>query len=239
MTFLNFLSIIAIFTFSFLHGLEGAQKNEPTVSIFPAPPELLALGSAEHIVYFENFPKSKLFRVSFARKFQKNPDTYKNSNRLKIEKDWIEVDERTKVKFYALSSTGFAEGERIKYQFRDLAGKLIAETSYVPKPIRHKSDQGTFYLNIELESFEPTLYSYTLEGIKDGEKLNVKSLSGSETINNDEIYHSKSIHGYMPGIVGKSGGKSFLEITRESGDKVSIDLFWGKQLLREIKKQCK
>ncbi len=229
---------IHLFILSFFAiGMSAVQLYaKPEVRIEKATLDMLSNGCDEYILTFDDFPKNKDFIVSYSRAIQKDPGTYKQIDKLRIDdQNFLTVNEVDKALIYpALPPEWLAQGERIKYRASLLDGTIISETSFIPYPITKKSKNGSFDVKAELTSLFPTTYQISYEGLKPDETIHICSISGSEMLNFDL---SANIFIHMPGILGKSGGISSLESSRNSGDKVILQLKWGDEITKEIMKK--
>jgi hypothetical protein len=210
------------------------------VRIIKASPELIANGSNEYIMIFKNFKTNQKFTISYARVIQKDPGNYKPLDTLRIdEKNIIHVNGMHQTKFYSTQYPGFAPGEAIKYKISRPDGKVLAEASFIPNPIRKKSDKGTFYIQAELRAIYPTMYEITYDGIEKNEKLHCTSTSASEHLESDDVYDPANKYLHLPGVNGLSGGSSQMEVVRSTGDKVILDLKWDDAIIKELQKNLK
>jgi len=94
---------------------------------------------------------------------------------------------------------------------------------------------GGAKLKAELVSLKPTYYEMYLEGVQTFEKLNLRSFSSGETIDNDFHYTQGSCIALMPGVIGKEGGLCDLTLTRQKGAEFKLRLPWGDEVLDYLK----
>ena len=146
-------------------------------------------------------------------------------------KDFLGEDELLLV----TSSRGFMPGEKVTWTLETQDGASISEKAeIIPHPIMLEVPMGGAKLKAELVSLKPTYYEMYLEGVQTFEKLNLRSFSSGETIDNDFHYTQGSCIALMPGVIGKEGGFCDLSITRQKGDKFELKLPWGKELLKYL-----
>ena len=89
-------------------------------------------------------------------------------------KDFLGEDELLLV----TSSRGFMPGERVTWTLETQDGKSISEkVAIIPHPIILKIPRDNAKLHAELTSLKPTYYEMNLEGVQEGESLNLKSVS--------------------------------------------------------------
>lgn len=229
---------IGLFLLSMLLTLTSRLCANEVVKIVKASPELLAKGSDEYIMIFENFKKNQDFIISYTRVIQKDPGSYKPLDNLRIdEENILHINGTDKAQFYSIKYPGFAPGEAIKYKISQPDGKIIAETTFTPKPIRKKSSKGTFYVQAELLTIYPTMYGITYEGFEMDEKIHHCMILESELEESDFVYSPANEHVFVLKGKGVLGGIAHIEITRSTGDKVILSLKWDKAIIKSQLKE--
>ena len=134
------------------------------------------------------------------------------------------------------SSRGFMPGEKVTWTLETQDGVSISEkATIIPHPIVLEVPIGGAKLKAELVSLKPTYYEMYLEGIQAFEKLNLKSCSSGETIDEDFLYAQGSCIALMPGVIGKEGGFFDLTLTRQKGAEFKLRLPWGDEVLDYLK----
>lgn len=210
------------------------ETKTPQLKIVASTPEQKAAGMAEHIAIFENFPINQEFEMGCSRTIT---DSSKINWKITIDKEGILLINGIKTMTFALHSFGFASGERSKLRCVASDGTLLAETSYIPKPLSTKSKKETFSVSAELLSFAPTSYLIKIEGVAEEEKLSVLTTSGKEVVEKDFVFSSKDAPVVFPGVQGKKGGKATIKITRESGDSANLALKWDSAITKDLIKE--
>lgn len=232
MKFLLFASIILNCIFAaHIHSKEE-------VRIIKSPPEVLEHGGDEYMMVFDDFPKNQEFIISYSRVIQKDFGKYKPLDKIKIDDQGVlTVNGKKRALHYCVSYECIAPGESIKYKYTTLDGKVIAETTFIPKPIRKKSKQGTFWIKAELTSFFPTIYEISYEGLELNEIIQSCDISGNEIMESENWYNPKDCYLHMPGVLDKSGGVFHMQKTRrKNDDNVILSLKWGDDIIKQILK---
>lgn len=216
------------------------SQNQASLKVRAFSPKQGENTPFDHIFVFDNFPKNKKFILSQSRLFDISSNSFKELAQLSIDENHLITDSKGYCTvFFGLISEQYLKGERVKFKCCYPDGKLIAETSIVISPLHFKSKNGTFFVNAELHSLNPTNYELTYTGIKDGEVVHFRSNSGKETLEQNIRFSSNMGYGYSPDIIGEKGGKSSIKVQRSSEDAVEFDLSWGSVLLGDFLKNYK
>ena len=233
----NIYFIVLLLSVIFSCCARKSNEATPTVEVIPTPERLRSLGSGEYYLRFENFPKNKEIILTSTKTVQRKPNVFTTHETFILdENDWISVNgSKDKATHFSMPSRGYAPGERVKIRFSDRKGKLIAQTSYIPKPIQTKSQEGTFSISAELAISQPETYIFTLDRIPSGEKVHLHFVSTHEVVDSD-FTQGKIPLIYSPRVMGQNSGHSIVEISRENGDKACLCLQYGKEIAHEILK---
>ncbi len=147
-------------------------------------------------------------------------------------KDFLGEDELLLV----ISSRGFMPGEKVHCTLETQDGRSISEKAkIIPHPIMLEVPMGGAKLKAELVSLKPTYYEVYLEGIQTFEKLNLRTFSLGETIENDFYYKQGSCIGLIPEVIGKQKGFCDLILTRQKGAEFKLRFPWGEEVLEYLK----
>lgn len=207
----------------------------PQVVIEKTSPELQAKGGGEFSMRFKHFPPECEIVMTCAHVIQKNPEEFKEIERLTIDgqgRIWVKG---TPIAFYTFGAEGIAKGERVKYKYALADGSVLAESSFIPYPLVVNSKKKTFSVEIELLALEPAVYLLTYCGLQNGERMRLRSKSGKEEVVDEDFFYRAGIpSAYMPGVAGQDGGYAVLDIVRLAGDSIKIKIPWGMEVLRSV-----
>ena len=191
-------------------------------------------GHHQTIIKIQGLPESESYILKWERpllikSLRQREYTKEVFTRLK---DFLGEDELLLV----TSSRGFMPGEKVTWTLETHDGTSISEKAeIIPHPIMLEVPMGGAKLKAELVSLKPTYYEMYLEGIQTFEKLNLRSFSSGETIDNNFHYTQGSCIALMPGVIGKEGGLCDLTLTRQKGAKFKLCLPWGDEVLDYLK----
>lgn len=230
------ISCYLFFIFHFISGYSFSQENSPQAKIVPRDSHERCEGIEDYFLIFENFPCKQDFTISLKRVLSKDSKNAQILERLQIDENGFILKEGKVKPFCTLNSRGFAEGERGTYTFSLDDGTVIAEASFIPRPIEKKSKKGTFLIKAELLGIAPTVYKISFEGLLEKESIRISNMSGRHILDKTFSFSSNSLYQVSPQLIGRTGGKSSLETVRASGDKVKIPLRWGETVIKELKK---
>lgn len=233
------IQLIYFVVFIFYTGAVVAEQGKsPSVKIIKTAPDKLLQGCFENMFEFENFPKNVTFNLLLSRVFQKEPLSYKLVEQLQIDDSNLFIIKGKKYQNYAFTTQGTAFGERFSYRFQLKNGEILAETSFIPKPIQMKSRDGTFSVEAELVLYLPTTaYLLHYAGLEEEEVVHLTSISGEELIESNQKFRPQDKYLYAPQVIGLKGGKSYVDISRVNGDRVCFTLPWGTNIIYEALKK--
>lgn len=129
---------------------------------------------------------------------------------------------------YVISARGYLPGERVLFQFVNKKGKVILQKSLFPNPLVATSEEATFTVEAELKGIS---YSLRIPNAKSGEKFEIASLTHCK-LNTIQCIYANEIN-VFPGLKGFDGGITKITLIRkENGDKATLDLMWGNELVK-------
>lgn len=229
--YLKNMCLILLSFFSIQGKINCDELLKPKVRLELASKQQKSGGALGPIMYFDNFPRNENIRISFNRPLIDNQ--YKKLDVVKINNDGLICIKGKKYLFYSLADAYLSfPGELINYRYEFDNGNLITEASFILQPLRFISKYGTFYVDIELKSTNPTIYEFDFFGLDDKEILSLSSITDMELVENTFEHPSRQL--YMPGVINKHGGVSKVKISRKSGDYVYFQLNWGISLIERI-----
>lgn len=232
---LVFLSLAAVTHSICANESESINLDEnslmPVAEIVKSSPELRKKGVGEHYFNFKNFPKNVDINVFTARLVQNAPGTYSKAGKISFDdNNALTINGKVKASIYGLNDMNYLPGERIHYRFATSDQNLVAESSYIAKPLVAQSTKGTFSFEAELIGLTPANYLLTLQGIQENERIQLISITGEEKLKHAFTYISSQPITITPGIVGQERGESIVRFNRRSGDKANLTLLSGNQL---------
>lgn len=231
----NYLKFFCLALLGFVLIQGNINGDQPAIRIEEVSPVQKSLGMTGLVMYFDNFPRNQNIKIMHNR-----PSISKDFQKLDIIK--INSDESIHINgknfiFYTFGNNIFIPGETINFQYELDNGTILAEASFIIRPLMFISKYGTFYVEVELKSINPTIYKFEFHGPVDNETLHLSSLSCLELLENDFVYHSKQL--YMPGVINEYGGVANVKISRQSGDYVYFHLDWGISIMEKMLKNLK
>ncbi|MGA8164357.1 MAG: hypothetical protein WB791_04940 [Waddliaceae bacterium] len=133
-----------------------------------------------------------------------------------------------------VSSKGFIPGEKFNVSLLDKNNNLLGAITFIPYPLEKTSIDGKAKVIAEYSILQPSFYSIKFEGFEKGEEVMFESLSGLEKIPKQKFNTDVPEIGYANGVVNQDGGKSRVTVERKNGEKIVLELPWGKEVLPYI-----
>ena len=127
-----------------------------------------------------------------------------------------------------IGSIGYYPGESTLFTLKD--NTLTESVKIIPNPIQAKSSDDDAHANVVLQN----LFSFkiVLKGFKKNEKVLLEFSSYDEKIKHSITFSEDMTIDYMPQVIGKKSGFSKLNITRASGEVLTMTIPWGEELLK-------
>jgi len=188
-------------------------------------------GQYHTVFQFHNLPREGEYEFQIKRSL-KGSGKYETCMSASVE-DLYKISDMLQEEFpiIVISGRGFLPGESV-----DILLKVDGENheeivSYIPNPILQMSETDEAQVSAELKNADIGTYLIRFENFIEGETLRFESISGREKISDRIPYSDGMMIQHMPGVAGGKGGKCQIIITREDGERITISLPWGMQLI--------
>lgn len=236
-TILMFSMIIGIPEMSF--ALTTKAPKSPSIEIFSSKDKNLPLEMSKHLQECSRLDRGFEAYGLRAHGFPINQEIVFSVERPALDTDWdkkftftINDDSSITIKgiklpFPSVTALGFLPGEQIHIKFESLHGNYVSVYKFIPYPIILKDESGNTTVQATLKNAFPAFYEIKFGKCNRDEKVRVKSRSGSEAFDHNQII-SEGTFVYSPDTVTKPRVCiSTLEIWRESGEKIKLLIPWG------------
>lgn len=201
--------------------------------------EMAKINYLQHSFAFKNFPQNKNLYVDVQRPLFGND--WKNFLYIRLENDKVvykskDFKHEVILPFFSFSSLGFFPGEKIVIKFSTQDDSFQHKISFIPNPMELADNEGKILLSAELvgNTNGSEIYLLKLHQIPEGENLVFISKSGNEIIKSEMKYSKSNPHMIIPGVIDKEGGIEVVTFIRENGDKLSLPLPWGKEVIKNV-----
>lgn len=181
----------------------------------------------KNYLYFSNFPTQQKLAIVIKRPLTEIPNSGFQ----------FEMDENGHVfgePFIVISSRGFLPGERVTLNFYTEDKKLLYEDSFIPNPIVVRDSKGKKRLVAELMMVKPAFYKLELFGVRNNEKLTLKSISGNEKNITPINYRKTDGIAVSPDTVTEKGGVGQYNISNGKGEPIEFILPWGAEFAKYL-----
>ncbi len=190
-------------------------------------------GHSKTFLSIKNFPINKKMSYAMKRPLQKDK-YYKRVGEFIINEQAIITsanDPEEICHYFSVSARGFLPGERVFFRFKAKDGSFEMETHFIPNPIKAQDKSGIASIEAELVVLNPAFYQFKFNGFKENEVIKSLSISGKEEIKNSFKISKDVLITDSPNIMGEQGGVGKIIFTRDSGEKIRINLPWGLEWL--------
>lgn len=193
-------------------------------------------GTHKTIIRFSGLDEAKEYVFILRRPFLGNETRITTNKEIMINTGRI-IEEDSLA--YVVSSHGFLPGERVIVSVKgNNEAYKTEEIEFFPHPLLVTSSSGKGTLLLELLSVSPTNYRMIFKGIDGTKTMKMHSYSSGETLDDIFPYFEEMHYGYMPGVVGKKGGFSYLTLSTDSGETFQINPPWGEEVMKHWHTEC-
>lgn len=222
-----------IYLFSILSCLTNLQAMTDSPKI-----NIVVTNDKEQCIAFENFPTDQNIEFHYSLPSIGKDERFVKNCSLKFdEKGLLSVNGIIQEHFKPLVvMSNCLPGERIWLRFTYPNGKIIAETSYIPSPIRAESKHSDFAFEAELLSRVPTIYKLMIAGLNENEKYKFESYSEGEKLDHVITFGEFAEISYSPEVIGLKKGKAKVKITRATNEFLSLTMDWGNCFIKKYTK---
>jgi len=233
-----YLKLIPLFIFAFTTFLAAEIKQEPEIEFTRISYEALKKDPNKEFVHFLKGYEGHPVILMHLKNFPRDKKIHLSAQRLLFSKEdcrlYEFVLEKSINDSMFLYTWCFLPGEYAKINFKSEDNEFKYSTTYIPNPIQLKNEEGRVLLSAELSLSTPKMdvYNITLNEAKAKEKLMIRSVSEDEVAEYPIEYMKGNAIRVVPGVCKKKGGISQFTVTRESGEKLSLNLPWGSELYK-------
>lgn len=215
-----------LYTLALFSSSNAIAEMKPAVKIMATTAKERYDGAADCKFVFTNFPINEDIKVSYLSSVSKDPKNRKVEWLKLFEDGTFGINKCRKAAVFDVNTKNTIKGEKVVARF-ETKEKVLAEISFVPKPLIFKSDKDSFSIEVILEETAPTtIYKFCLRGLKENDLLFFNSLSGSETLNSVYVHDPKQTFLYTPDVEGEISGEAKIKFTK-SDDILAFSLPWG------------
>lgn len=216
----------AIVEYLFLSSNEVDNHPDPEIQMYhQADP-----GYAKTFFYPKEFPVNKDIVFSIRRQLPKE-SPYKEMFGFFINEQGLLVSSIDKHPFLCVTARGFLPGERVFCRFATKENDFKNEFSFIPNPIQVKNKYGAVLVEAEIVNFFPAFYQCNFPGFKENEEIRTLSISGRERLKGKFKVSKKMTFITSPDVKGSDRGMSKLTFTRKTGEKIQVNLPWGREFI--------
>ncbi|MCB1067972.1 MAG: hypothetical protein KDK56_07275 [Simkania sp.] len=232
---IKYLTIFLLCTFFTCAQAESFKLNYETISASetgknPKYQNLKQFDSGHHktIIRISDLPDSERFELLLKRPLFQTTETIISTKKDLLEKAFL-IGEKDPI--LTISSLGYLPGEEIIVTFRAKDKDVLYDSiNITPNPIKKKSRQQGFSVEIKMISVSPTSYELIIEGVKEGTNFGIYSTSYGETSTQDYQYSKKLPHIIYLKPERGHGGATTVMVCRSNQDFLEVLLPWGSEL---------
>lgn len=182
------------------------------------------------IVRFHEYPESLAYNFIVEKTLSKTNRKERNSVIGAMFKN-LGRNIKEDVPCYIFLNRGFLRGEKVNYRVETHDQQVQETAELIPNPVPVKGALHGIEPFVELKGIKPTLYIITFKGMTKKETFQLESVSWKEKIVSESEIDSNTAIPFFPGVQGKEGGICYFSFKRKNGEKMTLELPWGKELI--------